>query len=353
MTKEFQVNWTGIRGWIGSFSLLAWWVACGVAAASGGASKPIRVGIIGMDAHALPWTQIINGPKVAGELAEMRIVAGYPGGSPDLPASMEILSKSVEPCRKLGVEIVDSIEQLLGKVDGVLLLSIDGRAHLAQARPVFAARKPVFIDKPIATSLADAILIYRLAKENQVPCFTASALRMAPGTAAVRSDPAVGEILGCDAYSPASAMPHHPDLFYYGIHGIEALFAIMGPDCRSVSRVHAEDCDVAVGLWEGGRIGTFRGMRQGPHAYGATVFGKKAIVSAGKFEGYEPLLVEIVRFFKTGKPPLSPEESLAVIAFMEAANESQRQGGRPVTIASVMEKARQEADKRASRQPDR
>ncbi len=141
----------------------------GPVAAAAEPPRPIRVGIIGMDAHALPWTQIINSPKVAGELAEMRIVAGYPGGSPDLPASMETLHNSVEPCRKLGVELVDSIDQLLTKVDAVLLLSIDGRPHLAQARPVFAARKPVFIDKPIAATLADAITIYRLAKENNVP----------------------------------------------------------------------------------------------------------------------------------------------------------------------------------------
>jgi predicted dehydrogenase len=311
-----------------------------VAATGAEPAKPIRVGIIGMDAHALTWTQIINSPKVAGELAEMRIVAGYPGGSPDLPASMEILHNSVEPCRKLGVEIVESIEQLLPKVDAVLLLSIDGRPHLAQARPVFAARKPVFIDKPIAATLADAITIYRLAKEHNVPCFTSSALRMAPATVAMRSDPAIGEVRGCDAYSPAAAMPHHADLFYYGIHGIEGLFAIMGPGCKSVSRVHAENSDMVVGLWEGGRIGTFRGTREGPHGYGATVFGKKGIATVGKFEGYEPLLVQIVRFFKTGKPPVSAEESLEVIAFMEAANESKRLGGCPVTIESVMEKAR-------------
>lgn len=307
------------------------------------APKTIRVGIIGMDAHALPWTQIINGPAVSGELAEMRIVAGYPGGSPDIPASMEILHNSVEPIRKLGVEIVDSIDQLLPKVDAVLLLSIDGRPHLAQARPVFAARKPVFIDKPVAASLADAITIFRLAKESGVPCFTSSALRMAPATRAVRSDPNLGEIRGCDAFSPAAIEPHQPDFFWYGIHGVEALYAVMGPGCESVSRTHAPNSDVAVGLWQGGRIGTFRGTREGPHTYGATVFGLKGIASVGKFEGYEPLLVQIVRFFKTGKPPVSAEESLEVLAFMEAADHSKRQGGCPVTLSSVMEKAQKAA----------
>jgi len=326
-------------------ALLALLAACfaGPAAAAEPA-KPIRVGIIGMDAHALPWSQIINGPKATGELAEMRIVAGYPGGSPDLPASMDILHNSVEPCRKLGVEIVDSIDKLLPKVDAVLLLSIDGRTHLAQAKPVFAAKKPVFIDKPIANTLADAMTIYRLAKEHNVPCFTSSCLRMAPATVAVRSNPAVGGVRGCDAFSPAAAMPFHPDLFYYGIHGIETLFGIMGPGCQSVTRVHAENYDVVVGLWEGGRIGTFRGTREGSHGYGATVFGKKGVASVGKFEGYEPLIVQIVRFFKTGKAPVSPEESLEVIAFMEAANESKRLGGCPVTIESVMEKARKASE---------
>jgi len=309
------------------------------ASGAGAPPTPIRVGIIGMDAHALPWTQIINGPKASGELAEMRIVVGYPGGSRDVPMSMEILGKSVEPIRKLGVEIVDSIEKVIAKSDAVMILSIDGRPHLAQARPVFAARKPVFIDKPIAGSLADAITIFRLAKEHQVPCFSSSALRFAMVTPAMRKDPKLGEIRACDTFSPATIEPHHPDLFYYGIHGVEPLFTVMGTGCKSVTRVHAEKADLVVGLWEGGRIGTFRGMRECPHTYGATVFGLKGISHVSKFEGYELLLVEIVRFFKTGKAPVSPEETLEIIAFMEAADESKRQGGCPVSLESVMKSA--------------
>ena len=308
---------------------------------AGEPKRPIRVGIIGMDAHALPWTRIINDPKAAGELAEMTVVAGYPGGSPDIPQSVDLLKKSVEPVRATGVEIVDSIDALLGKVDAVMILSIDGRAHLEQARPVIAAGKPVFIDKPMAGTLADAMEIFRLAREKKVPCFSSSSLRFGPATQAVRSDPKVGKVLGCDAFSPCGLEPHHPDFFWYGIHGVEPLYTIMGPGCKSVTRVHAEKMDLAVGLWEDGRIGTFRGMREGLHTYGATVFGAKGIAQAGKFEGYEPLIVEIVKFFKTGKPPVTADETLEILAFMEAADESKRQGGRPVTIASVMEKARQ------------
>jgi len=293
---------------------------------------PLRVGIIGLDAHGLPWTQIVNGPKRPAELGQMRITVAFPGGSPDIPQSMEILGRSVEPVRALGVEIVDSIEAVLAKCDAVMILSIDGRVHLTQARPVLAARKPVFIDKPLAASLADAVEIFRLARQHGTPCFSSSALRFAPGTQAVLKDPRVGPILGCDAFSPCPLEPHHPDFFWYGIHGVETLFTLMGPGCVTVSRVHTDKFDVAVGVWNDGRIGVFRGTRDGPHSYGATVFGRKGSVQAGRFEGYEPLLVEIARFFRTGRAPVPPEQTLEILAFMEAADRSGREGGRPVPV---------------------
>jgi predicted dehydrogenase len=305
--------------------------------------RPLQAGIIGADAHALPWTRIINDPQATGELAEMVVVAAYPGGSPDIPQSMELLEKSRGPIAELGVEIVDSIDQLLGKVDVVMILSIDGRAHLEQAKPVFAAGKPVFIDKPLAGSLAEAIEIFCLARQHKVPCFTSSSLRFAKRTIDIRQDPALGELVGCDQYAPCSLEPHHPDFFWYGIHGVEPLFTIMGPGCVSVTRIHTEGTDLAVGVWDDGRIGTFRGIRQGQRGYGSTVFGTKGIVPGGTFDGYEPLIVEIVKFFKTGQPPVSEAETLEIFAFMEAADESKRQGGRPVTLESVLAKARQAA----------
>ena len=304
---------------------------------------PLKAGMIGLDAHARPWSKILNDPKAPGELGEITVVAGYPGGSPDIPQSMELLKKGSGPIRECGVEIVDSIDELIEKVDVVMVLSLDGRTHLEQAKKVFASGKPVFIDKPVAGSLADAIRIFRLAKESNVPCFSSSCLRFSPGTQAIHGDPKVGDIVGCRANSPCSLEPHHPDFFWYGIHGVEPLFTIMGTGCESVTRVHTKDTDLAVGTWSDGRIGTFRGTRNGPHGYGLTVFGTKGIVEAGKFEGYEPLLVEIVKFFKTGVAPVAPETTLEILAFMEAADESKRQGGKPVSIESVMAKAQKEA----------
>jgi predicted dehydrogenase len=300
---------------------------------------PIKVGIIGIDAHAPSWTAIINDPKAEGELADMTIVAAFPGGSPDIPQSMELLAKAREPMEKLGVEMVDTIDALIKKSDAVMILSIDGRTHLQQAIPVIEAGKTLYIDKPIAASVSDAIKIYRLAKAKKVPVFTSSSLRYADRALNIHKDPKLGEITGAEVYSPCTTEPNHPDFFWYGIHGVEPLFTIMGTGCKTVTRVHTEGSDVAVGVWDGGRIGTYRGIRDGQRGYGATVFGSKGIVQGGGFDGYAPLIVEIGKFFKSGEAPVSEAETLEILAFMEAADESKRQGGSPVSLDSIMARA--------------
>lgn len=304
------------------------------------AADRIRAGIIGCDtSHAIAFTRIFNSPDAQGATATIHVVAAFPGGSPDIPASRDRVAKYTEELRDMGVEIVDSIEALLQRVDVVLLESVDGRVHLDQARPVFAAGKPVFIDKPVAGSLRDAAEIFRLAAHYDVPCFSSSALRFSPHVIKLRTDEAVGEIVGCDAHSPCSLEPHHPDLFWYGVHGVELLFTVMGPGCESVSRVQTESTELVVGTWREGRVGTFRGMRAGKRGYGATVYGTRSIQTGGDFAGYEPLLEQVAIFFQTGKPPVPASETLEIFAFMEAADESKRRGGTPVRLDEVLEKA--------------
>lgn len=303
---------------------------------------PLKAGIIGLDtSHVVAFTQALNNPNAKGVLKRVRVVAAYPGGSADLAESRDRVEGYTKTLRdKYHVEIVASIDALLQKVDVVLLESVDGRPHLEQVKPVFQAKKPVFIDKPVAGSLADAVEIYRLAKESGTPCFSSSALRFSPGIRAVRTEGKFGDILGCDAYGPCSLERHHPDLFWYGIHGVETLFTIMGPDCESVTRLETDKAEIVTGLWKNGRVGTFRGIRTGKADYGATVFGTKAVGTSGGFGGYEPLLVEICKFFDSGKAPVTAKETLEIYAFMEAADESKRQGGKPVTLASVLDRAK-------------
>ncbi len=298
-------------------------------------SKPIRVGIIGLDTgHVIAFTKILNDPKAAPEVANCRVVAAYPKGSPDIESSVSRVPKYTEDIQKLGVKIVDSIDDLVKQVDAVLLESNDGRPHLEQARPVIAAGKPLFIDKPIAGSLKDAIKIFREAKKAGVPVFSSSSLRYGKNSQAARAG-SLGKIQSAETHSPASLEKTHPDLFWYGIHGVESLFTVMGTGCESVVRTSVDGKIVVTGRWKGGRTGIFREGK----GYGGKAKGDKGEGAVGSYDGYRPLVVEIVKFFRTGKPPVSSEETLEIYAFMEAADESKRQGGAEVLLESVMRDA--------------
>jgi predicted dehydrogenase len=312
---------------------------------------PIRVGIIGLDtSHCAAFTQVLNDPKAAPDVAGFRVIAAYPRGSADIVTSTERIPQYTKEFRKLGVEIVDSLGALLPKVDVVLLETNDGRPHFEQAVAVMKAGKPLFIDKPIAGSLADAIAIFEAARHYHVPVFSSSSLRFAKHTLEARNGK-IGTVERCETTSPCHLEKTHPDLFWYGIHGVESLFTVMGPGCKSVRRVKSTATDdVVVGQWEGGRVGTFHGTRPNG-GYDGNAAGTKGTLKVGAYEGYRPLVVAIVQFFHTGIAPVKEEETLEIYAFMEAADESKRQHGAEVTLASVMAKARSEAKKRLRQLP--
>lgn len=300
--------------------------------------------MIGLDTSHVPaFTKVFNSLKATGDVAGIKVVAGYPGGT-DIPASRDRVKGFTEQLRGMGVEIVETIPQLLEKVDVVLLESVDGRIHLAEATPVIKAGKPLFIDKPAGGSLSDVIAIYDLAKKHNVPCFSSSSLRFAPGIQELLKNEQLGTIAGAVTWGSCSYQEGTPDMFFYGIHGIEPLYALMGTGCETVTRIQTKDTDVVSGIWKDGRVGTYRGIRRNKADFGATAFGSKGIVHSGKAGGYEELCKEIGRFFKTRKAPVQPEETVEIFAFMEAADESKRQGGAPVSLAAVMAKAKADAE---------
>ena len=294
-----------------------------------------RVGIIGLDtSHAVAFTKTLNASDAAAVYGGYKVVAAYPKGSNDIVSSVERIPGYIEEVKKMGVEIVSSIADLLKKVDVVLLETNDGRLHLEQALQVFKAGKPMFIDKPIAASLADASAIFAASKQYKIPVFSSSSLRYMTGISDIEQGK-IGKVLGAETFSPAKLEKTHPDLFWYGIHGVEMLFAIMGTGCKTVSRIHTNDTDVVVGIWNDGRVGSFRGTRSGKNDYGARVFGEKGNLTLGEFAGYNPLLEQIIKFFQTGVSPVKPEETLEIAAFMEAADESKVKGGIPVSMKNI------------------
>jgi predicted dehydrogenase len=294
-----------------------------------------RIGIIGLDtSHSTAFTKALNEQAKGGRNEGFRVVAAYPHGSPDIESSVKRIPAYTEEVRKYGVEIVASIDELLKRVDFVLLETNDGRPHLAQALQVMKAGKPMFIDKPVAGSLSDAIAIYEASERYKVPVFSSSSLRYMD-TAQEAAAGKVGKILGADTYSPATLEKTHPDLFWYGIHGVEILFTVMGTGCGEVTRSGTQGTDIVVGKWKDGRVGTFRGTRTGKHDYGGTAYGEKGNLTLGPFKAYDNLLDRIIEFFRTGQPPVTAAETLEIYTFMEAADESKRKGGKAVSMEQV------------------
>jgi predicted dehydrogenase len=301
---------------------------------------PLRIGIIGMDTSHVPaFTKLFNDAEATGDLAGFRVVAGFPDGS-DTPMSRDRIEGFTRQARELGVVIVDSLGALIHQADRFMILSVDGCIHRRQAEALFATGKPVFIDKPVGGTLTDCISIYETAAALGVPCFSASSTRFGPRLADSLSRAESGRVLGATSWGPLSYQAGQPELFFYGIHGIEALFTAMGSGCQTVTRIKTPIHDTVTGVWEGGRVGVYRGILAGHKGYGLTVYGEKAVFDLVEEPSYEALCRQMGRFFKTGKAPVSPRETLEIYAFMEAADESLRMGGAPVELSRVMERAR-------------
>ncbi len=305
----------------------------------------LKLGLIGLDtSHVIAFTKVLNDKKNKSHVPGAKVVAAFKGGSKDIPSSFNRIDGFTETLKKdFGVKMYDTIEEMCKHVDAVLLESVDGRPHWKQARPVINAGKPLFIDKPMAGSLRDVLRIFDLAKKKKVPVFSSSSLRYGKGTQAVRGG-SIGRVHYALTGSPAGLEEHHPDLFWYGVHGCESLFAVMGTGCQKVQRSKTADGKIEVtGFWKGNRFGIFRERR----GYGGIAIGAKGKdETVGKYDGYAPLIAEIVKFLKTGKAPIDPQETIELFAFMEAADESKRRGGEWVEISEVLEKARGKKSKK-------
>lgn len=289
------------------------------------ATKDLRAGIIGTDnGHAAAFSSAFR----AHPEWRIKTVVAFKGGSPDMPFSADRIESISAKVRENGVEFVDTIEELLAKVDVVHLHSVDGRPHLAQATPVFRAHKRLFIDKPLAATVADARRIVELSKETGTSFFSSSTMRFRGNHLQLRTHPGVGEVLKVLTTRGGPGLMNGA----YGIHGNEALYAVMGPGCISVTQTK----DGYVGKWRDGRRGIVGAPSSEKNVPWIRISGAEGTIDSVDGGGtYDGLIRATAEFFHTGKPPVDPEETVEIIEFMVAAQLSKERGGAEVLLEEV------------------
>ena len=306
------------------------WVALTITLATSTQAKDLRIGMVGLDtSHVTAFTRVLNDKTDKNHVPGAQMVAAVKDSSPDVESSYTRVEKyTTELTGKWGVKLYPTVNELCQHVDAVMIENVDGRPHLKHAIDVIKAGKPLYIDKPLAGTLEDCVKIYQLAKEHKVPVFSSSSLRFAKNTLAARAGD-YGKVLHCETFSPAHLEPHHPDLFWYGIHGVESLFTVMGPGCVSVKRGTTDDGKIEVtGTWKNGRVGIFREGK----GYGGTARCESGEHAVGGYDGYAPLVKAVIQFFKSGKSPVDARETLEIYAFMQAADESKAANGNEVPL---------------------
>ncbi len=296
----------------------------------------MRIGIVGFDtSHVVQFTMRLNHVDIEEDqwVEGAQVVAGFPGTSKI--TDDDTLDEYTVTVAGYGVELVDAPEELIGKIDAVMVEFQSGIGHLEYARPFLAAGIPTFVDKPFTCSVEDAQELAALAAENDVPLFSSSSLRYALEIQQLKAEQAqTGEVLGATAYSPAGLHPENPGLFHYGIHAVETLYALMGPGCEQVWCAYEDGAEVVVGRWEDERLGSIHGTRAGAHAYGFTAWCENEVraCSINASYIYRELLKKVVGMFESGIAPLDIEETIEIVAFVEAAAKSAQNRGRATPL---------------------
>jgi predicted dehydrogenase len=296
--------------------------------------ESLNIGIIGLDtSHAVAFTRLLNDSNTEYHVPGGRVITAFPGGSEDFELSISrVAGFTSELQNNFSVSIVDSPEAVAERCDALLIESVDGRVHLEQFARVAVFGKPVFIDKPLAISSRDADKIIALSMQYNIPLMSCSPCRFAESLVQTLSETNKGNIIGAECFGPMHLQATQPGLFWYGIHTVDMLYAIMGRGCVEVISTTTAEHDVIAGIWKDGRIGTIRGNRKGNNKFGAVIHREQSSelvdISSHPKPYYASMLEGTMTMFKTHQSPIDIQETREVIRFIEAANESLSTGER-------------------------
>lgn len=271
----------------------------------------MRLGLVGVDSsHAEDFLRHFNAEHRHNTI---RMTALW-GGDDERIAALSALSPEAEP--------MDSLAALLGEVDAVIVGDRHGGLHRAHAIAAIEAKRPVFVDKPLANSLGDATAIVDAAERHGVPLLSGSALRWQAETRRLKA-----KLAGLDgsielvAYGTWYPQNEYGGAIFYAIHTIELVQELLGVEWRKLG-LRAEDDPAAVRYRVGPHSVTleFRPLSGGSSDFGVEVSAGRIALRQSIPLGDDymlPVCDQIAAMLRTGRSPLSRQQLLAPVALME------------------------------------
>jgi predicted dehydrogenase len=273
-----------------------------------------RVGLVGIEnSHAEDIVRYLNAQPH--ELSAARVSA-IVAGEPDRTAKLTQLG-AIET-------VVQKSQDLLSSVDALIVTSRDGAEHAAQALPFLEAGIPVWVDKPLAASLADAESIVAAAEQSGAALTSSSALRWVPDTTAiVAAMAAIGPLQEIVVSGPADPNSEYGGIFFYGIHAADIAQRLLPgrPDDIEVTALPA-------GISVRYSLGTVRVTLEllGPDSERRIPFWASASGQQGAVEReillpdnyVQPGVNAFVGMLRSGIAPIPYRELVAPIAILES-----------------------------------
>ncbi len=295
----------------------------------------IKIAIIGLDtSHSVEFPRLMQAPDCPKDqrVGGLRAVTCLRFKTPF--QSDEGLDKRQRQLEEWGVRVTSDFDEAIEGCDAVMLEINDGNYHLPYFKKVAALGKPVFLDKPLAFTLADGRAIVRLALKHKTRVWSGSSLPFSPEVADSISQ--VPDIRYGHTFGPLNVAPAGDSLIWYGVHSFEMLQRIMGPSPRMVRAVATSAGIVSVFDYGNGRQGLVETLRD-CGVYGGCLQGQasgkhKAVqfVCGGRTL-YRDMLREIKAFFSGSPPPVDLPTTLEGLAMMVSARKSV-ETGKPVKI---------------------
>ena len=288
----------------------------------------IKIGILGTDnSHSIGFSRIFNVKGEKEHIPGGRVVAVF---GLDEGRTKEVAGKGEIPT------IVDDPKDMIGMIDAAIVDFRRGSQHWKYSKPLIEAGIPTFIDKPFASSTADANKIIRLAKEKKVPITNFSSVRFSDAMKDFKRQlKKIGRVGTVVIHGPGSTKDPYDGIFFYAVHQVELMLEAFGDDVKSARGRDHDGTLVAAVTYRNGMLATIHEICTGWPTAGAVACGEdgEAVYDASKAQnGFFNKTKLIMKMFKTGEMPRPYEDLTISTRVLVAINKSMESGGKEVPI---------------------